>query len=69
MATPTPKSPKIEELLESQFSRTSAIEANRCVPEPAGCGKPIADFKDDLSEKEYRISGLCQICQDTVFGN
>lgn len=26
------------------------------------------DFKDDLSRKEYSISGLCQKCQDEMFG-
>ena len=26
------------------------------------------DFKDDLSKKEYSISGMCQECQDSVFG-
>lgn len=26
------------------------------------------DFKDDLSFKEYKISGLCQKCQDKMFG-
>ena len=25
-------------------------------------------FKDELSEKEYKISGLCQRCQDETFG-
>lgn len=25
-------------------------------------------FRDDLSRKEYSISGLCQDCQDEVFG-
>ncbi|KKL73055.1 hypothetical protein LCGC14_2078750 [marine sediment metagenome] len=69
MATPTSKSPKMEELLEENFGRTTAIESGQCVPEPVGCGKSIGDFKDDQSEKEYRISGLCQICQDDVFGN
>lgn len=28
---------------------------------------PIRDFRDDLSRKEYTISGLCQKCQDEVF--
>ena len=27
-----------------------------------------ADFKDDISIKEYEISGLCQSCQDDVWG-
>lgn len=26
------------------------------------------DFKDALSKKEYSISGMCQNCQDSVFG-
>ena len=28
-----------------------------------GCG-----FRDELSKKEYLISGMCQMCQDAVFG-
>lgn len=42
-----------------------AIEAGRCPM----CSEPINtdDFKDDLSRREYAISGLCQSCQDWVF--
>ncbi len=25
-------------------------------------------FKDELSRREYKISGLCQSCQDDIFG-
>ena len=32
------------------------------------CNSPITKFKDVLSEKEYSISGMCQECQDNVFG-
>ena len=32
------------------------------------CQKPITGFRDALSEKEYQTSGLCQECQDKVFG-
>lgn len=34
------------------------------------CGKVIslADFRDPLSVKEFHISGLCQKCQDEMFG-
>jgi len=28
----------------------------------------MEDFKDQLSIKEYSISGLCQKCQDDTFG-
>jgi len=33
------------------------------------CGEKIQEneFKDDLSKKEYEISGLCVICQNKVF--
>jgi len=27
-----------------------------------------ASFRDDLSRKEYAISGMCQSCQDDIFG-
>lgn len=26
------------------------------------------DFRDGLSKKEFEISGICQKCQDDVFG-
>jgi len=34
------------------------------------CNKDIweKDFRNALSLKEYRISGLCQTCQDEMFG-
>jgi len=31
------------------------------------CHKSIGAFRDELSKKEYSISGLCQVCQDKVF--
>lgn len=33
------------------------------------CHKPISmdQFRDELSRREYRISGLCQSCQDKIF--
>lgn len=47
-------------------SQTESKEKNICV----FCGNPINmdDFRDRLSIKEYRISGLCQKCQDDTFG-
>ena len=67
MTTPSDKSPAIANFLEANFGRTTAIEGNHCIPPPMGCGKPIEGFRDELSAKEYRISGLCQTCQDEVF--
>jgi len=33
------------------------------------CEKPVneKDFKDELSRKEFDISGLCQPCQNKIF--
>ena len=30
--------------------------------------KPLGEFSDMISIKEFRISGLCQKCQDNIFG-
>ena len=34
------------------------------------CKKQInpSEFRDDLSKREFKISGLCQQCQDEIFG-
>lgn len=32
------------------------------------CHEYIGEFRDDLSRKEFGISGMCQNCQDSVFG-
>ena len=47
-------------------SKTECEEQNICV----FCHSvvKIKEFRDDLSRKEYGISGLCQKCQDDVFG-
>jgi len=68
MAEPTKKAPAIEGFLEGMAGRTTAIRGNRCVRSPFGCGGPANEFRDSLSVREYQISGLCQACQDRVFG-
>ena len=67
---PTEKHPAISEFINSSFGvkREESIVANLCISPPIGCGKPITEFRDQLSEQEYRISGLCQKCQDQIFG-
>lgn len=27
----------------------------------------VTEFKNEISKREFRISGLCQICQDETF--
>lgn len=35
------------------------------------CKNPITqvEFRDKISKREYKISGLCQKCQDKMFGS
>lgn len=66
---PSWKAPETEKFLEEQFGRTTAIQGDRCIPPPVGCGQPIAPFYGPINEKEYTISGLCQACQDLAFGD
>ena len=41
------------------------VEAGKCPM----CNKVInpSEFKDELSRKEFKISGMCQKCQDDIF--
>lgn len=68
---PTPKTKSIESFLTSlsNDSRQQAASDMRCINPPIGCGKPIRGFRDDLSAREHRISGLCQDCQDSFFNS
>lgn len=51
-------------------SRTLAIAGGGCVK----CGASVVlskdgglDFRDEVSEREYLISGFCQACQDEIW--
>ena len=66
---PTEKDPKIDEFITNALGiqRKKSIQKEIC----SLCHKkinPEIDFRDNLSLKEYRISGMCQECQDKIFG-
>lgn len=63
MAIPSKKSPAMEVFLEKSFGRTTHIESDTCTM----CGGEAKEFKDELSRREYTISGMCQKCQDKTF--
>jgi len=65
MASPVAKSMIIETLLKEVMgiNRVAAIEADNC----AICQKEATLFTDELSKKEYTISGMCQCCQNKIF--
>lgn len=66
MLEPTPKHPRIDDLLTAMTgkSRHTVIANHQCMT----CTSPVNQFRDSLSLKEYQISGMCQACQDSVFG-
>jgi len=66
MVEPSHKAPAID-LFISQMtgkSREQQLAAGLCMT----CSGEAKEFKDDLSRKEYTISGMCQTCQDGIFG-
>jgi hypothetical protein len=59
------KTEAMKDAIEHFFPGTrQALAAGKC---PL-CRKPILAFRDLLSAKEFEISGMCQECQDDVFG-
>ena len=71
MAEPTKKSRGVERVLYNLLGgndRRQSIRSDVCVAAPIGCGNKALEFKDELSKREYAISGFCQDCQDNMFG-
>ena len=62
----TTKNPSIDRVLTELTgkNRIEMITEHACVM----CPELVKGFNDPLSFKEYQISGMCQTCQDSVFG-
>ena len=61
------KSAPIKDFLEELFpGAAERVRKGDCV----GCDRHVTfdSFRDNLSRKEYGISGLCQLCQDKLGG-
>jgi hypothetical protein len=69
MANPSYKTVEVTKMLDELGemiygrSASASIAADVCVR----CGKPAVEFTDELSRREFAISGLCQECQDFIF--
>ena len=64
---PTTKSKQIDNLLTSinGINRQDANSLGICT----WCKQSIVTpFRDEISKREYQISGFCQKCQDDTFG-
>lgn len=58
------KNPEIEKFLRAMFPERERMDHNKCV----FCGDNAVHFRDEISRREFGISGMCQVCQDMVFG-
>lgn len=57
------RSQQVQDAIDRLFPQFKKnVEKGLC----ATCGKKIGPFKDDLSLREYKITGCCQDCQDLV---
>ena len=65
------KAPQIESALSSIFGvdRVETIAGGDCISCDEARDLKATSFRDDVSRKEYAISGMCQSCQDDVFGH
>jgi hypothetical protein len=63
------KSPEIQKFLDELAKDLlggtvkEANDAHICL----FCGGPATEFYDEISKKEYTLSGQCQKCQDNFF--
>lgn len=59
------KTPEMKAAIEGVFPGTlQAIAEHKC---PL-CKGAITEFRDEVSKREYKISGMCQKCQDEIWG-
>ncbi len=69
MTEPAWKAKNIREALDDMTnflygrSVSDSIRADTCI----SCKQPAVEFTDEISRREFAISGLCQKCQDIVF--
>ena len=66
---PSFKAPQMDSALTSLFGvdRKQTISDGECIACDAE-GIIASSFSNDISKKEYSISGMCQSCQDELFG-
>ena len=70
---PSYKAPEIDALLKEIIfngkDRVEVIASGDCLTCDEARDLKATSFRDDVSRKEYAISGMCQSCQDDVFGH
>jgi hypothetical protein len=60
---PAPKAKEVKQFLDDTLGRTEKINSSVCVT----CNATDVKFRNQVSRKEYTLSGMCQTCQDDFF--
>ena len=62
----TQKNPALDAFLSmiTGKNRPDTVAIGHCTT----CDGEAVSFRDEQSEREYMISGMCQSCQDDIFG-
>ena len=64
------RTPKMEEFVDDVSEKLFGLKQSEA--KAAGicsmCHKDIGEFRNEISQIEFGISGLCQKCQDSMFG-
>lgn len=53
----------VKKMFPEMVARKEAGQCPTCDKDPQKEG-----FKDELSKREFELSGMCQTCQDETFG-
>lgn len=64
------KSPEMFEFLDDVSKEMFGTSRSECIKQEicVTCGGEAKEFDDSLSLREYKISGMCQNCQNVMFG-
>ena len=62
--SPAPKNKEVKQFLDDTLDRSNRIKSSVCV----SCDATDVVFRNEISRKEYILSGMCQKCQDEFFG-
>ena len=66
---PSLKSEQIDDLFKNLYGIDRKTSISNCTCVSCGAENITEEsFSDELSLREFHISGLCQKCQDSVFG-
>lgn len=59
-----PMNRKFTKIAANMIGGRASLDAGKCPT----CDGEITEFRNEISKKEFSLSGMCQKCQDRTFG-